>query len=86
MGLEAFWPGMQQTMGQTSTLAQSGGCCVQSSPKLLSASAYLLTDSPPAPNCLIPGSNPTEQIQGAALPKAAVLLFLCIFNEFLRKL
>lgn len=79
MGLGAFWPGMQQTMGQTSTLAQSGGCCVQSSPKLLSASAYLLTD-PPAPNCLIPGSNPSVQTRGAALPKG--LFFFAFFMNF----
>lgn len=88
MGLGPFWPGMQQTMGQTTTLAQSGGCYVQSSPKLLSVSAYLLTDATPLPNCFIPGSNPTVQTQGAALPKGltAALLFLCIFYEFLRKI
>lgn len=78
MSLGPFWPGIQQAMGQTSMVEQSGGCCVQSSPKLLSAPAYLLTDGLPAPNCLIPGSNP--QCKPKVLLSLGVLLLHCFFS------
>lgn len=55
-------------------------CWVQSSPKLLSVSAYLLTEGPPTPNCLIPGLTP--QCKPKGLLSLRVLPLHCFFSAF----